>query len=440
MVLKSKVEQRPLAGEGGQVGMDSSLQYCAILFADIVHSSEITVNTQKQTLKVLLDNLIDQARSQGSFVFAKSWGDGLLICMGACSEMGSYALGLRDHFRNTDWRNLGFPRSMQMRVGLDFQRITVDTLDKGKASEVSGAGVDHASRIEPVTTPNQVFCTELFFKSLMSERVENIAGDDLGVRDLAKGAGKERLYCLRWNQEPQMAGSTSGDDALRPPSAQPQTLPIENKATMAPGVKYSPKIGLFLDVDKTLTRNFIQQDYARALGCEQEYAQIESRFQQKEITATGFGEELISLFRAKKFTQVRAKELFSTVVLQPWADELLRLPIEKHLVSSGPSYYLEQLAEIYGIDVHNICKSDYFFNWQSGLIEACNAVDAQFKASFTRQRVRQYDISIGIGDHPEFDGPFVSHCTIPLLTVHAEGYLHASTINPVVLLIRNLLG
>jgi phosphoserine phosphatase/class 3 adenylate cyclase len=437
MLLNSKVEQTPLAAEGGGLGMDSFLQYCAILFADIVHSSEITVPTQKQTLKELIANIIDQSRSQGSFVFAKSWGDGLIVCMGSCSELGSYALGVRDRFRNTDWHNLGFPHSMQMRFGLDFQRIAVDG---AKATEVSGAGVDRAARVEPITAPNQVFCTELFFKSLMSERVETIAGDDLGVRDLAKGAGKERLYCLRWNQEPQMAGSSSGGDASRPAAAQPQTLPIENKPAIAPGVKYSPKIGLFLDVDKTLTRNFIQQDYARALGCEQEYAQIESRYQQKEITGTGFGEELISLFRSKNFTQVRAKELFSTVALQPWADELLRLPIEKNLVSSGPSYYLEQLAQIYGIDVHNICKSDYFFNWQSGLIESCNAVEAQYKASFARQRVQQYDISIGIGDHPEFDGPFVSHCTIPLLTVHAEGYLHATSIGTVVILIRNLLG
>jgi class 3 adenylate cyclase len=417
--------------------MESNLQYCAILFADIVHSSEITVPTQKQTLKELVADIIDQARSQTSFVFDKSWGDGVIICMGSCSELASYALSVRDRFRNTDWHNLGFPHSMQMRFGLDFQRITVDGAN---ATEVSGAGIDRAARVEPITAPNQVFCTELFFKSLMSERVETIAGDDLGVRDLAKDAGKERLYCLRWHQEPELAGSTSGGDALRPAAAPPQTIPFENKPTIAPGVKYSPKIGLFLDVDKTLTRNFIQQDYARALGCEQEYAQIESRYQQKDITGAGFGEELIALFRSKNFSQARAKELFSTVVLQPWADELLRLPIEKHLVSSGPSYYLEQLAQTYGIDAHNICKSDYFFNWQSGLIESCNAVEPQYKASFARQRVPQYDISIGIGDNPEFDGPFVSHCTIPLLTVHAEGYLHATSIDTVVVLIRNLLA
>jgi hypothetical protein len=38
-------------------------------------------------------------------------------------------------------------------------------------------------------------------------------------------------------------------------------------------------IGLFLDVDQTLTKGFIQAHYARQLGCEDEYKVIEAQFQ-----------------------------------------------------------------------------------------------------------------------------------------------------------------
>ncbi len=53
------------------------------------------------------------------------------------------------------------------------------------------------------------------------------------------------------------------------------------------------KIAVFLDVDRTLTRDYIQQEYARALECEPEYLEVETRLQSQEITSTEFGERII---------------------------------------------------------------------------------------------------------------------------------------------------
>jgi hypothetical protein len=38
------------------------------------------------------------------------------------------------------------------------------------------------------------------------------------------------------------------------------------------------KVGLFLDVDNTLTKNYIQEEYAILLGCHKDYLDIESNF------------------------------------------------------------------------------------------------------------------------------------------------------------------
>ena len=192
------------------------------------------------------------------------------------------------------------------------------------------------------------------------------------------------------------------------------------------------KIAVFLDVDKTLTLDFIQKEYAKALGCRPEYEKIENEFQRKQISSAEFGKEIIVLFASKHLTEDRAGELFSSVRLQPWTDELLALDIDKYLVSSGPSYYIDPLATKYRIPEKNVCRTVYRFDRRTRIIDSCSSVDEQYKADFVRERVGEYDLTIGIGDNAKFDGPFVSHCTIPLLTVTTESTLHIPNFGAVI--------
>jgi phosphoserine phosphatase len=197
-------------------------------------------------------------------------------------------------------------------------------------------------------------------------------------------------------------------------------------------------LAVFLDVDRTLTREYIQQGYAREIGCESEYRGIEAKLQSKQIDETRFGTELIALFASKQFSEARARELFGRIALQPWTHQLLSIEtVDKFLVSSGPSYYIDSLAEKYRIPKDNVCRSKYRFN-QSGVISSCDAVNPAQKAQFVRERAARYAVAIGVGDHPEFDGPFVSHCTIPLLTKQTNGYIYTPDLNSVVLLMNNL--
>jgi phosphoserine phosphatase len=199
------------------------------------------------------------------------------------------------------------------------------------------------------------------------------------------------------------------------------------------------KIAVFLDVDRTLTQDYIQKDYAQELGCRAEYEKIEKQFQDKQISSSQFGTQIIALFASKQLTEDRAEELFSCVVLQPWTDELFALEVDKYLVSSGPGYYIDELAKRHGIPAKNVCRSVYKFNKKTKLIESCNAVDEQYKADFVRGKVGQYDLTIGIGDNLEFDGPFVSHCTIQLLTVANASTLHIENFGAAIPLINRLL-
>jgi phosphoserine phosphatase len=199
------------------------------------------------------------------------------------------------------------------------------------------------------------------------------------------------------------------------------------------------RIAVFLDVDNTLTADFIQKQYARALGCESEYCALEAKFQDQKLSSSEFGQQLVDLFAGRQFTREAANKYFKDVKLQPWTDDLRRLQgVDKYLVSSGPSYYIDPLAERYQIPPENRCRSAYEFSEETGLIMSCAAVSTQNKSEFVRKRRERYDITIGVGDSDEFDGPFLSQVTIPLMTAISSNYISIPDFQSVILLIDRL--
>jgi phosphoserine phosphatase len=198
------------------------------------------------------------------------------------------------------------------------------------------------------------------------------------------------------------------------------------------------KLALFLDVDRTLTREYIQRVYATQLGCEADYAALEQDFQAKTLSSKEFGDAIIKLFAAHGFTAERAREWFDKVELQPWTDELLKFDVDKFLVSSGPSYYIDQLAFEYKIPMTHVYRSEYEFDQQTKVIKRCKAVNEQQKAQFVKSRLKDYDFTIGIGDNLEFDGPFVSQCTIPLMTISTDRYISVPDFSLAISLLENI--
>lgn len=182
------------------------------------------------------------------------------------------------------------------------------------------------------------------------------------------------------------------------------------------------KIALFLDVDKTLTKRYIQEDYARLLGCSEEYEIIEGEFQRTQ-SSEKFGDELINLFKSYSFTSAYARKNFEQIQLLPWTDLLLKLPVTKFLVSNGPSYYIDMLAQKYNIPQENVIRSYYRFNNDTDLIEGCNAVSNAGKAEFVSEKAKDFDITIGVGDSPRHDGPFLTNCTF--------GFIHQTNGYPI---------
>ena len=172
--------------------MSPRSQICAILFADIVNSSNIRADAHKRTLASFLERIFADAQSRVDSVHAKYLGDGFMIVASSAAELASAALRVRDEFRNRDWMNDGFNSQVQIRIGLDLGTVLITERD------VAGAAVDQASRVEPVTAPNSVYCTSHFFRQLVADRARNMVGTSVGVVPLAKNSGAAELFELEW--------------------------------------------------------------------------------------------------------------------------------------------------------------------------------------------------------------------------------------------------
>jgi phosphoserine phosphatase len=177
-------------------------------------------------------------------------------------------------------------------------------------------------------------------------------------------------------------------------------------------------IGLFLDVDNTLTRGFIQHNYAKMIGVENDYLEIEQQYESNALTSEAFGDKLIELFNQTKFDSQFAKDNFGKIKLKDSAGPLLKcqsLSIRIYFVSAGPNYYVLRLAEKYNIPAENVLCSEYHFDSQ-GKLEGCDAVTPQQKRDFRVQHASGHDLTIGVGDDEIHDASFLDGCDIGLLT------------------------
>lgn len=211
------------------------------------------------------------------------------------------------------------------------------------------------------------------------------------------------------------------------------------------------KIALFLDVDRTLTRDFIQHIYAKELNVEKEYQELEDAFQlgldpdrvkaKNGISSAEFGTRLSKLFGDKHFTRAKAEELFPKVDLWEDVEDLFKWQekgVAIYLVSSGPNYYIDILVRRNEVPPERAKSSTYHFRPDDGVIYRCNSVNAQDKHDFVRKEIEKYDITIGIGDSDQHD-TFVSLCTISMFTTPHKDYIHLTQFSALSRMLEKLL-
>jgi phosphoserine phosphatase len=192
------------------------------------------------------------------------------------------------------------------------------------------------------------------------------------------------------------------------------------------------KVGLFLDVDGVCTEEAVNTQYAQMLGIRKEHEELENLFTTNQITTAEFGNRLVDSFREKGFTKKWVAEHYENITFRPYAKELFSIFEDVFIVSSAPSYFIEELAEKQTIPSERILCSKYDFD-DEGLISRCShPVSNVMKADFVDNLSRQYNISVGVGDVPEQDAAFLSHCDIRILMrEYRPGFLSVRELAPI---------
>ncbi len=176
-------------------------QICAIMYADIVGSTQIRPDSLLVDVSNYMRDVIDDLKDSYGLLYVNKSGDGFLALGSTVSQVAEAALSLLDSFRNRNWAEAGFSKNVEIRVGLDIG--TVNLIEHNdRIIDATGKMLHQAARIEPVADPNRVFCSSKFHYYLRDEdAAPNVVSEPVGKRDLDKFSGVDFLYSLNWRKE-----------------------------------------------------------------------------------------------------------------------------------------------------------------------------------------------------------------------------------------------
>lgn len=177
-------------------------KFVSMLFSDLKGFSHIKNDDFKTKLVNFLKiDILDRLLDSSNHFYFNTWGDAFYICSENPLALTELALQIRDKIKNKDWTRFGLNDDVEIRIALHAQITMVITEANGTVSNVTGQGVDRTARIEPVTKPNEVFCSEAFHQILLSESPRNIKSFPIGRTALAKNFGEMNLFRLGWASE-----------------------------------------------------------------------------------------------------------------------------------------------------------------------------------------------------------------------------------------------
>jgi class 3 adenylate cyclase len=191
--LSSQVNRPSLSQEPPQ-------QICAVLFADVIRYSELDETRLPDFVSGYLQplaSMIQTARhcGYGPLDF-NTWGDGLFCAFDSMLKAGKFALALQHLTVSGKWKTARSAAELKLRIALHagpVYRIPDPFFPK---DSFIGTNLNFAARMEPVTPPGEVSCSQAFAALAASEGVEDFSIKFLGETVLPKGAGTHPLYLL----------------------------------------------------------------------------------------------------------------------------------------------------------------------------------------------------------------------------------------------------
>ena len=178
----------------------------AMLFADVVGFSALPEEQVPYFMYEFLNEIakhLKELPQQPRLV--NTWGDAIFAVMDHALPMVEYARTLQRVVCATDWKKLGMPADMSIRIGLHMGPVFEGIDAITQRSNCFGTHVNRAARIEYVTVPGYIYASQSFVALLTSEQrlaPEPAGGwpftcEFLGTLELAKNFGVLPTYYIR---------------------------------------------------------------------------------------------------------------------------------------------------------------------------------------------------------------------------------------------------
>lgn len=174
----------------------------SILFADMVGYSRLREEQIPEYVQGFFTALAQTLeRSGGSPAYKNTWGDAICFVFADALSAAECAISMRDTVRQTDWEKRGLPKDFTMRIGLHagpVYRVREPLLDR---MNFFGSHMNQAARIEPITSPGNVYASEAFASLLLADPRNAFDCRYVGVIVLPKKFGSYAIYHIKRKTE-----------------------------------------------------------------------------------------------------------------------------------------------------------------------------------------------------------------------------------------------
>lgn len=172
--------------------------YGYIIFTDLEKYSTL----RDSDLKIYFDKIIPVIYQKlknykDKAIIWNTWGDAIVAAYVNGEDAINMALAYRDLLNTLDFNEFGI-RKLNPRIAGHFGEFEMLFDQVSGKMNIHGTTVNLAARIEPVTTPNEIFVSKDFKDMACTgfDLVEGVRFDDMGIVKLAKNSGEMHLYRL----------------------------------------------------------------------------------------------------------------------------------------------------------------------------------------------------------------------------------------------------
>ncbi len=173
-------------------------QTVGILFADVVGYSRLQEEQIPHYVQGFLGGLAEVVQRAGlEPLYKNSWGDAICFMFADPLDAADCALAMRDMVRHTDWTQLGLPKDLTLRIGLHAGPVYGFNEPLQQRRNFFGSHVNQAARIEPITSPGNVYSSESFAALLLADERNRFDCRYVGVIVLPKEFGSYPIYHVK---------------------------------------------------------------------------------------------------------------------------------------------------------------------------------------------------------------------------------------------------